>query len=99
MKAKNQTSCLARFLGGAVISVVPFVSFAAPPVDDLAYCKKLSDFYERYIGNSANTSPRKYGGTVGGQVAAAQCESRTSDSIVELERLITRAGYRLPARE
>ena len=54
--------------------LLPAMPLAQASADDVAYCNRLADVYERYIGRSDNLpigpSP---GGGLEADVAAAQC--------------------------
>ena len=67
---------------------------------DLAYCAKLSQIYQRYVGANAS-SPSMAGGTpdVAGGEALAKCrEGDAKASIPTLERLLEDADLPLPKR-
>jgi hypothetical protein len=67
---------------------------------ELAYCAKLSQIYQRYVGANAS-SPSMAGGTpdVAGGEAVAKCrEGDAKASIPTLERLLKDADMPLPKR-
>ncbi len=79
--------------------LLPAMAFAQAP-GDVAYCNRLSDLYERYIGRSdiAPIRPNP-GGSLEGQVASAQCrQGQPAGAIPVLERLLRNNGFTLPPR-
>jgi hypothetical protein len=70
------------------------------PADDLAYCNRLADLYERYIGRNEFSPSRSYGrGSLEGDVASTQCrQGRPEPAIPVLERVIRGNGFTLPPR-
>ena len=76
----------------------PAAAFAQSP-SDVAYCQRLVELYDRYIGQPdygtvRGTNP---GGT-DSQVAATQCRQGNPAGIPVLERALQRNGTSLPAR-
>ena len=66
---------------------------------DIAYCNRLTDLYERYIGRSADAPSRpNMGGSLDADVAAAQCRQGNASGIPALERVIQNNGFTLPPR-
>jgi hypothetical protein len=80
----------------AVLS--PAVASAQSP-SDVAYCHRLVELYDRYIGQPDYGSVRgtNPGGT-DSQVAAAQCRQGNPAGIPVLERALQRGGFSLPPR-
>src|SRR5262245_214420 len=87
MTVPSQASCRALFDdGGAgysgwtmrplillLAALLPATAIAQQP-DDVAYCNRLADVYERYIGRSDNLPIRPNpGGGLEADVSAAQC--------------------------
>jgi hypothetical protein len=78
---------------------LPLAAQAQTPTssaDDLSYCAKLSDIYQRYLGpedsHHMDTTPN----VVGGEAVAKCQEGDAAASIPVLERLLTNAGFTLP---
>jgi hypothetical protein len=66
---------------------------------DVAYCNRLADVYERYIGRSDNLPIRPNpGGGLEADVAAAQCRQGNPRGIPTLERILRGNGFTLPSR-
>lgn len=66
---------------------------------DLAYCHRLTDLYERYIGRSPDAPSRpNLGGSLDADVAAAQCRQGNASGIPALERVLQGNGFSLPPR-
>jgi hypothetical protein len=89
-----------RFLVLALLAtLLPAVAFAQSPARDIAYCNRLADLYERYIGRSdiAPIRPNP-GGGLEADVAAAQCRQGKPSGIPVLERVLRGNGFTLPPR-
>ena len=72
---------------------------SAQSTTDVAYCHRLVELYDRYIGQPDYGSVR--GTSPGGtdaQVAAAQCRQGDLAGIPVLERALQRNGFSLPSR-
>ena len=85
-------TCLAM----AVAAALP--AAASAQGSDAAYCKALSDLYERFVFNMAvGSSPGA--GTIDGTVAIEQCKAgNTAAGIPVLERKLKDAKVDLPPR-
>ena len=72
----------------------------AQSASDIAYCNRLADVYERYIGRNEYSSNRSFGrGNLDGDVAVAQCrQGRPEPAIPVLERVLRGNGFSLPPR-
>jgi hypothetical protein len=79
--------------------LAPAAAFAQPSAGDTAYCNRLADLYERYIGRSdiAPIRPNP-GGGLEADVAAAQCREGKPSGIPVLERVLRGNGFTLPPR-
>jgi hypothetical protein len=89
---------LAAALGLSLLACAQQQATSSP--QDLAYCAKLSQIYQRYVGANAS-SPSMAGGTpdVAGGEAMAKCrEGDAKASIPTLERLLEDADMPLPKR-
>ena len=94
-----------RTLWAALLALVAFAGPAAAQgrtqgsAEDLAYCNRLSDLYERYIGGSP-FGPREglTSGDLAGKVAVAQCRQGDPQGIPVLERRLRANGFTLPRR-
>jgi hypothetical protein len=86
---------LLAFLAG----LLPAIAFAQAPAGDVAYCNRLADLYERYIGRSdiAPFRPNP-GGGLEADVAAAQCRQGRPSGVPVLERVLRGNGFTLPPR-
>ena len=66
----------------------------------MAYCNRLADLYERYIGRnefSASRDGRR--GSLEGNVASTQCrKGQPEQAIPVLERVVCGNGFTLPPR-
>ncbi len=72
---------------------------SAQSSSDIAYCHRLAELYDRYIGQPYYSSIRGTSpGGVDNQVAAAQCRQGNPAGIPVLERALQRNGFSLPAR-
>ena len=79
--------------------LLPTTAFAQSPAADVAYCNRLADTYERYIGRNEFSSNRSFGrGSLDGDVAAAQCRAGKTAGIPTLERVLRGNGFSLPSR-
>jgi hypothetical protein len=89
-----------RFLVLALLAaLLPAVAFAQSPAGDIAYCNRLADLYERYIGRSDDAPSRpNLGGSLDADVAAAQCRQGKPSGIPALERVLRNNGFTLPPR-
>lgn len=66
---------------------------------DVAYCNRLADIYDRFIGRSESAPSRpNTGGSLSADVAAAQCRQGNPAGIPALERVLQRNGFSLPPR-
>jgi hypothetical protein len=87
------------FLLALMAGLSPAVAFAQSPAGDIAYCNRLANLYERYIGRSDNAPSRpNMGGSLSADVAAAQCRQGNVSGIPALERVIQNNGFTLPPR-
>jgi hypothetical protein len=78
--------------------LVPAAAFAQSPAD-VAYCNRLADLYERYIGRNEFSPSRSYGrGSLEGDVASNQCRQGDPAGIPVLERVLRGNGFTLPPR-
>jgi hypothetical protein len=85
----------ARFFFLAML--FPAAAVAQSP--DIAYCNRLADIYERYLGRSDNLPIRPNpGGGLEADVAAAQCRQGDPRGIPTLERVLRGNGFTLPPR-
>ena len=77
----------------------PGVARAQNIAEDLTYCAKLSDIYERYIGGS-EFGPRQAQptGDLAAKVAVAQCRQGDPSGIRVLEQSLQVNGFTLPRR-
>ena len=74
----------------------PAAAFANP---DLAYCNRLADLYERYIGRNEFSPGRSFGrGSLEGDIASEQCRAGKPGGIPVLERVLRGNGFTLPPR-
>jgi len=73
---------------------------AASSPQDLAYCAKLSDLYQRYVGpNPGSSTMAGVAPNVAGGEAVAKCrEGDARAAIPTLERLLKDADITLPPR-
>ena len=79
--------------------LVPAAAFAQSPAADVAYCNRLADLYERYIGRNEFSSNRGFGrGSLESDVASTQCRSGNTAGIPVLERVLRNNGFTLPPR-
>ena len=96
---------LAAALGLSLLACAkqqPASSPQGPPStpQDLAYCEKLSELYQRYVGPDPNSA--NMGGVrpdvIGGEAVAKCREGNARASIPTLERLLKDADISLPPR-
>ena len=80
--------------------LVPTAAFAQSSAADVAYCNRLADLYNRYLGESDNSPYRStIGNSLEGQVAASQCRAgKPATAIPALERILRGNGFTLPPR-
>ena len=79
--------------------LAPAAAFAQSP-GDVAYCNRLADLYDRYLGQSDNSPWRStIANSLEGEVASRQCRAGKPDSAIPtLERILRGNGFTLPAR-
>ena len=75
-------------------------AFAQSSPADVAYCNRLADLYDRYLGESDNSPFRgNIGNSLEGQVASVQCrQGKPASAIPALERILRGNGFTLPPR-
>ena len=79
--------------------LAPVAALAQPAPADVAYCKRLVDVYERYIGRNEFSTNREFGrSSLEGDVASNQCSQGNPAGIPVLERVLRNNGYSLPPR-
>jgi hypothetical protein len=79
--------------------LLPAAALAQSPAGDVAYCNRLADTFERYIGRNEFSSNRSIGrGSLDGDVAVAQCRQGNTAGIPTLERVLRSNGFSLPPR-
>jgi len=80
--------------------LLPGAASAQPAAGDVAYCNRLADLYDRYLGRWKYGTDRGGGtGSVDNEVASAQCrQGITGPSIPVLERVLRDNGFTLPPR-
>jgi hypothetical protein len=80
--------------------LVPAWAFAQSPAADVAYCNRLADLYDRYLGRYKYGTDRGGGtGSIDNEVASAQCrQGIAGPSIPVLERVLRANGFTLPPR-
>lgn len=83
-----------------LLVLLPATAFAQASPDDVAYCNRLADLYDRYLGQSDNSPQRdNIANSLDGQVASVQCrEGKPSGAIPVLERILRGNGFTLPPR-
>lgn len=97
-----------RILWAALLAVAAAFAVAGPATaqgrtqgsaEDLAYCNRLSDIYERYIGGY-EFGPRQAQptGDLAGKVAVAQCRQGDPSGIPILEERLRANRFTLPRR-
>ena len=89
-----------RLPAGIVPALLATSAFAQSSAQDVAYCNRLADIYDRYLGRSQYGTDRGVSpGSLDSEVAAAQCrQGITGPSIPVLERVLRGNGYTLPPR-
>jgi hypothetical protein len=66
---------------------------------DFAYCQRLADLYDRYLGRADYGAERGYyPGGLDTQVASSQCRQGNPAGIPVLERVLRNNGFTLPPR-
>jgi hypothetical protein len=80
--------------------VLPVAARAQASPGDVAYCNRLADLYDRYLGQSDNSPWRANpSNSLDGQVASTQCrEGKPASAIPALERILRGNGFTLPPR-
>jgi hypothetical protein len=80
--------------------LIPATAAAQPSAGDAAYCNRLADVYDRYIGRDEFSPSRAFGrSSLDGDVASAQCrQGKAEQAIPVLERVLRGNGYSLPPR-
>lgn len=81
--------------------LLPATALAQSSAADVAYCNRLADLYERYIGRNEFSPSRSYGrGSLEGDVASTQCRKgkAVDQAIPVLERVIRGNGFTLPPK-
>jgi hypothetical protein len=80
--------------------LLPATVLAQSSAADIAYCNRLADLYERYIGRNEFSPSRSYGrGSLEGDVASTQCrKGQPAQAIPVLERVIRGNGFTLPPK-
>jgi len=83
-----------------LVLLLPATAFTQASPGDLAYCNRLADLYDRYLGRWKYGTDRGGGtGSVDNEVASAQCrQGITGPSIPVLERVLRDNGFTLPPR-
>jgi len=78
--------------------ILPATALAQASPADIAYCNRLADLYDRYIGCDEFSSGRAFGrNSLDGDVASAQCRQRRAElAIPVLERVLCGNGFTLP---
>lgn len=86
------------FLLALLAALLPAAAFAQSL--DVAYCNRLADLYERYIGRNEFSPSRSFGrSSLDGDVASTHCrEGRPVQAIPVLERVLRGNGFTLPPR-
>ncbi len=88
------------FLLAFAAALLPAAAFAQASPADIAYCNRLADLYERYLGRSPYGTERGMNsGSLDSEVATAQCRQGKPDrAIPVLERVLRNNGFTLPPR-
>jgi hypothetical protein len=91
---RNALSLLALLL-----PMSAFAQAGASP-GDIAYCNRLADLYDRYLGQSDNSPWRStIANSLDGEVASRQCrQGKPASAIPTLERILRGNGFTLPPR-
>jgi len=81
-------------------ALLPAAALAQSSAADIAYCNRLADTYERYVGRNEYSSNRSFGrGNLDGDVAVTQCrQGRPEQAVPVLERVLRGNGFSLPPR-
>jgi hypothetical protein len=88
-----------RAAGLLLVLLLPATAFAQGTAGDVAYCNRLADLYERYIGRNEFSPGRSFGrGSLEGDVASEQCRAGKPDGIPVLERVLRGNGFTLPSK-
>ncbi len=83
--------------------IVPVLAFMLPVSatmaqgGDVAYCKALTDKYQRYLVKTEGGHTTQKG-SLDGSVAAEKCKAGDPSGIPVLERMLRASGIDLPAR-
>jgi len=91
---KTTISILALAALGS-LSVLPAM---AQGHDDLAYCRALTNKYEKYVAGYASGRHGSGDQNAAANVAIDQCKAGDASGIATLERVLQNAGFSLPAR-
>jgi hypothetical protein len=82
-----------------LIALIPASALAQSSAADIAYCNRLADTYERYIGRNEFSTSREFGrGSLDGDVASSQCRQGNPAGIPVLERVLRNNRFTLPPR-
>ena len=82
-----------------LIALIPATALAQSSAADVAYCNRLADLYERYIGRNEFSTNRQFGrGSLEGDVASIQCRQGNPAGIPVLERVLRNNGFTVPPR-
>jgi hypothetical protein len=81
-----------------LLALLPATALAQTSPGDVAYCNRLADLYERYIGRNEFSPNRSFGrSSLEGDVASTQCrQGRPEQAIPVLERVLRGNGFTLP---
>jgi hypothetical protein len=80
-------------------ALLPATAVAQSSAGDLAYCNRLADLHDHYIGRADRGPTRgNFPASLDGQVAAAQCRAGNPAGIPALERVLRGNGFSLPPR-
>jgi hypothetical protein len=82
------------------VLLLPATALAQSSAADIAYCNRLADLYERYVGRP-DVGPDRgmYPGSLDSQVADLQCrQGKPEQAIPVLERVLRSNGFSLPPR-
>jgi hypothetical protein len=84
----------------AALLLLPATAFAQASAADIAYCNRLADVFERYLGRSANSPVYETpSSSLDSQIAAEQCrQGKPAQAIPVLERVLRGNGFTLPPR-
>jgi hypothetical protein len=83
-----------------LLALLPATALPQLSPGDVAYCNRLADLYERYIGRNEFSPNRSFGrSSLEGDVASTQCrQGRPEQAIPVLERVLRGNGFTLPPR-